>query len=87
LNDRYGEDYFISPEQSLLFHSGNRTVPQQLIVRSIKKNVNHQTTLLHGTSLWHWDSSVPKAGEIVTVENIKMYSLASALIYSTPTIY
>ncbi len=87
LKDRYGEDYFISPEQSLLFHSGNRTVPQQLIVRSPKKSVNHKTPLPHGTSLFHWDSPVPKAGEIVTVEGIRMYSLASALIYSTPTVF
>lgn len=87
LNDRYGKDYFISPEQSLLFQSGNRTVPPQLIVRSTKKSVNHQTTLLHGTSLWHWDSPVPKAGEIVTVDDIRMYSLPSALIYSTPTLF
>ncbi len=87
LNDRYGEDYFISPEQSLLFHAGNRTVPQQLVIRSPKKGVNHKTPLPHGTSLFHWDSSIPKAGEIVTVEGIRMYSLVSALIYSTPSIF
>lgn len=87
LNDRYGEDYFISPEQSLLFHAGNRTVPQQLIIRSPKKAVNHKTPLPHGTSLFHWDSSIPKTGEIVTVEGIRMYSLASALIYSKPSIF
>lgn len=87
LNDMYGEDYFISPEQSLLFHSGNRTVPLQLIIRSPKKKVNHKTPLPYGTSLFHWDSSIPKAGEFVIVGGIRMYSLSSALIYSTPTIF
>lgn len=87
LNDMYGEDYFISPEQSLLFLSGNRTVPLQLIIRSPKKNVNHQTPLPYGTSLFHWNSPVPKAGEFVIVESIRMYSLSSALIYSTPSIF
>ena len=87
LNDMYGEDYFISPEQSLLFHSGNRTVPLQLIIRSPKKSVNHKTPLPHGTSLFHWNSSIPKAGEFVIVEGIRMYSLSSALIYSTPAIF
>lgn len=87
LDDRYGDDYFISPGQSLLFHSGNRTVPQQLIIRSPKKGANHKTPLPHGTSLFHWDSSIPKAAEMVTVEGIRMYSLASSLIYSTPTIF
>jgi len=87
LNDRYGEDYFISPEQSLLFQSGNRTVPHQLIVRSTKKGVNHKTPLPHETSLFHWDSPVPKAAEIENVEGIRMYSLPSALIYSTPSVF
>ena len=87
LNDMYGRDYFISPEQSLLFLSGNQTVPQQLIIRSPKKKVNHKTPLPYGTSLFHWDSPIPKAGEFITVEGIRMYSLSSALIYSTPAIF
>jgi hypothetical protein len=87
LNDMYGEDYFISPEQSLLFLSGNRTVPHQLIIRSPKKRVNHKTPLPFGTSLFHWDSSIPKAAEFVTIEGVRMYSLSSALIYSTPSIF
>ncbi|MBK5271970.1 MAG: Fic family protein, partial [Bacteroidia bacterium] len=41
----------------------------------------------YGTSLFHWDSSIPKAGEFVIVGGIRMYSLSSALIYSTPTIF
>jgi hypothetical protein len=87
LNNRYGKDYFISPEQSLQIQTGNWTVPGQLIIRSPKKNVNHKTPLPHGTSLFHLDSPVPKAGEIITVEGIRMYSLVSSLIYSTPAIF
>jgi hypothetical protein len=87
LNNRYGKDYFISPEQSLQIHTGNRTVPEQLIIRSPKKSVNHKTPLPYGTSFFHWDSPVPKAGEIVTIEGIRMYSLVSSLIYSTPAIF
>jgi hypothetical protein len=87
LADRYGKDYFISPEQSLQIHTGNWKVPQQLIIRSTKKSVNHKTPLPYGTSLFHWDSPVPKAGEIITVEGIRMYSLPSALIYSTPSMF
>ncbi len=40
LKDRYGDDYFISPDQSLLIHAGNWTVPQQLIIRT-SKGMNH----------------------------------------------
>lgn len=86
LNDRYGEDYFISPEQSLQIHSGNWTVPSQLIIRTTKK-ANHSTPLPFGTSLWHWQSVIPKAAAFVNVEGIRMFTLASALIYCTPTVF
>src|SRR5690606_10550771 len=36
LTDRFGDQWCLSPEQSLLLHVGNRTVPQQLAVRSPK---------------------------------------------------
>ena len=86
LADRYGKDYFISPEQSLQIQTGNWTVPQQLIIRTIKK-ANHGTQLPYGTSLWHWESPVPKAATFVTVEGIQMFTLPSALVYSTPTVF
>src|SRR5690348_719288 len=34
LEEMYGKNWCISPEQSLLLHAGNWTVPQQLIVKS-----------------------------------------------------
>ena len=34
LNERYSESYCISAEQSLQIHSGNWTVPQQLMIRT-----------------------------------------------------
>jgi Fic/DOC family len=86
LADRYGDDYFISPDQSLLLHSGNWTVPQQLIIRTTK-NANHNTPLPHGTSLWHWQSAVPKSAVFVTAEGIRMLSLASSLINCTPAMF
>ncbi|HYM93164.1 MAG TPA: Fic family protein, partial [Chitinophagaceae bacterium] len=86
LANRYGEDYFISPEQSLQIHTGNWTVPQQLIIRSIR-NANHSTPLPYETSLWHWKSPIPKAAKFITLEGIRMFSLPSALVYSTPTVF
>ena len=34
LTERFGENWCLSPEQSLSLHGGNRTVPAQLIVRA-----------------------------------------------------
>jgi hypothetical protein len=86
LADRYGDDYFISPDQSLQIHSGNWTVPQQLIIRTTKK-ANHNTPLPHNTSLWHWESPVPKSAAFVTIEGIRMLTLPSSLINCTPTFF
>src|ERR1041385_703681 len=86
LNDRYGDSYFISPDQSLLIYSGNWTVPHQLIVRTTEK-ANHKTPLPHDTSLWHWESPVPKFAEFEMVEGIRMMTLPSSLIYCTPAVF
>jgi len=34
LTERFGEDWCLSPEQSLQIHAGNKTVPVQLFVRA-----------------------------------------------------
>jgi Fic/DOC family len=86
LTDRYGTDYFISPEQSLQIHSGNWTVPAQLIIRTTKK-ANHATLFPFGTSLWHWELTIPKTAAITTVAGVRVYTLDSALIHCTPSVF
>lgn len=86
LANRYGDAYYISPEQSLQIHSGSWTVPQQLIVRT-EKGTNHPTPLLFGTSLWSWQIALPQLASIVTIEGIRVMTLASAIVYCTPTIF
>ncbi|MFA6037672.1 MAG: hypothetical protein WC748_06115 [Legionellales bacterium] len=36
LNKRFGDNWCLSPEQSLLLHAENWTIPQQVLVRSSK---------------------------------------------------
>src|SRR3990170_2494841 len=50
LNERFGAEWSLSPEQSLSLHVGNRAVPHQLLVRSPKAR-NRVTPLPHETSL------------------------------------
>src|SRR5437588_4417 len=59
LNNRFGNDWSLSPEQSLMLHAGNRTVPVQLIVRSSKAR-NQITNLPHGTSMLEIRASLPQ---------------------------
>lgn len=44
LSDRFGDDWSLSPEQSLVLHAGDTTVPAQLLVRA-KKGGNSKTDL------------------------------------------
>ena len=64
LNERFGNEWCLSPEQSLLLHAGNRAVPAQLLVRA-PKGGNKPTALPHGTSLFDVRATMPDEGEIV----------------------
>ena len=79
LAERFGKDWCLSPEQSLLLHAGNRTVPTQLLVRT-PKGGNKPTTLPHGTSLFDVRYPVPKESEVVECDGLRLYSVAAALI-------
>jgi hypothetical protein len=52
LEHKFGKEWGLSPDQSLMNHVQNKTIPQQLIVRSPKGN-NNPTPLPHSTSLFN----------------------------------
>ena len=79
LRARFGEAWCLSPEQSLLLHAGNRTVPGQLLVRA-PRGRNRVTALLHGTSLLEVRAAMPAAGDVVEVDGMRAFSPAAALI-------
>lgn len=86
LEDRYGEDYCISAEQSLVIHAGNHSVPHQLIIRSPKGN-NMPTKLLFNTSLFVMKSTLPNKAEIEVKEGIHMVNLPSAIIHCSASVF
>lgn len=86
LEDRLGKEWSVSPEQSLMLHAGNTTVPSQLIVRSPKAN-NAITPLPHNTSLFLLRANLPKKDERVENHGIRMYSLPASLISCSPNTY
>lgn len=79
LNDRLGQNWCISPEQSLLLHSGNTAVPSQMIIRSPENN-NQSVELPFNTSLFLMRSSLPPENEHIEKDGIQMFSLPAALI-------
>jgi hypothetical protein len=86
LEDKYSQNWHISPEQSVLLHAGNWAVPQQLIVRS-PEAANFKTELPYNTSLFHINSKLLKKPETVQMNNIRMLSAPAALIHASPTLF
>jgi hypothetical protein len=79
LNERFDNDWCLSPEQSLSLHAGNRTVPTQLLVRT-PKGGNKPTTLPNGTSLFDVRYTMPDKAEIVDKDGLRLYSVPAALV-------
>lgn len=86
LNHKYGEQWCVSPDQSMRMHAGNRMVPQQLVVRSPKGN-NKPTPLPLDTSLFNLKSDLPPAELTIVQNGIRMYTLQASIIYSTAAVY
>lgn len=86
LNDRFGEKWSLSPEQSLSLHAGNWSVPSQLLIRAPEGN-NNLTELLHGTSLLDLRTAIPEPDAIEVVHTLRLYSLEAALIAAGPSFY
>jgi hypothetical protein len=79
LSERFDKEWCLSPEQSLSLHGGNRAVPVQLIVRT-PKGGNKPTPLPHGTSLFDVRNAMPKPGETVERDGLRLFSVPAALV-------
>jgi len=79
LKERFGANWSLSPEQSLLLHAGNMTVPRQLLVRSPMAR-NKITTLPHDTSLLDTRAALPEAGQIAEKDGLRLFSVPAGLV-------
>ena len=77
--ERFGDDWSISPEQSLILHAGNSTVPRQVLVRAPAAR-NQVTNLPHNTSLLDIRAALPEKREIAEQDGLRLFSLRSALV-------
>ena len=84
LTSRFGDEWCLSPEQSISLHIGDWTVPTQLLVRT-PKGGNKPITLLHGTSIFDVRLEISdKAEDYDVKEGIPLISLPQALITCSP---
>lgn len=77
LDERFGEEWCLSPEQSLSLHAGNRTVPAQLMVRT-PRGGNKPTPLPHGTSVFDARNAMPAEHLVAKRDGLRLYSLAQS---------
>lgn len=86
LEDRFGEDWSLGPEQSLLLHSGQWRVPPQLLVRS-PGGRDKNTKLLHGASLYDARLEPARGNDVQVLQGLRVYTPEAALIAAGPGAY
>jgi fido (protein-threonine AMPylation protein) len=79
LEERFGREWCLSPEQSLSLYAGNWTVPRQLMVRSPRAR-NKITKLPHGTSLFDLRAALPDRADRDEKDGMRLFSPGSALV-------
>ena len=86
LDERFGQEWSLSPELSIALQTGNRTVPKQLLVRT-PKGGNKPTSLPLDTSLFDVRASLPAAEDTVVQDGLRFFSIPAALVASSANLY
>ena len=86
LNNKFNDNWCLSPEMSLYIYSGKSVVPQQLIVRSERGN-NNYLSLQFGTSLIDIKARIPQKKVHFKPYGIILYELEEALLMASPDYY
>ena len=79
-DERFGEAWHLSPEQSLLLHAENTVTPAQVVVYSLRGN-NHNLNLPFGTSLYDLKQpDMPAASDTAVKDGLRVFSPAASLV-------
>jgi fido (protein-threonine AMPylation protein) len=86
-NDRFGDQWYLSPEQSIFLHAANTVIPTQLVVYSAK-GTNNNVPLLFGTSLYDLKQPrMPQVADVALRDGLRLFSPAAALIRVPETFF
>ncbi len=76
----FGTDWNLSPEQSLLLHAENTTIPKQVVIHS-PRGGNNRTELLFGTSFFVLKAKeLPSSRDLETHHGLRVFGIAAALV-------
>ncbi len=78
--NRFGRDWHLSPEQSLLLHAEGTVIPSQVVIYA-PKGTNNNIKLLFGTSLYDLKQpAMPRESDLVVKDNLRLLTPAMALV-------
>ena len=86
LNNRFGSDWCLSADNSLLLHAGNWSVPTLTLVCAHGAN-NRMVRLPFGTSMFNCNQSLPNHQDIVIRNGLRMYDLEAAFVDASPACF
>lgn len=86
LGERFGTDWSLTPEQSLVLHAGNLSVPTQILVRA-RGARNHVTHLIHGTSLFEGAHTLPGPDDTAQLNGLRLFKPEAALVAAQPSFF
>lgn len=79
-NERFGDKWHLSPEQSLLLHAENTVIPNQAIVYA-RRGTNNLLRLPFGTSLYDLKQPhMPSAADVAVRDGLRLFTPAAALV-------
>jgi fido (protein-threonine AMPylation protein) len=86
-NERFGDKWNLSAEQSLWLHGEKTVIPEQVVVCS-PKGTNHMNKLLFGTSLYDLKvPEMPAAADLVVRDGLRLHSAAASLVGVAETFF
>jgi fido (protein-threonine AMPylation protein) len=78
--ERFGDEWYLSPEQSVLLHAENTVIPAQVLIHS-PKGTNNKITLRFGTSLYDLKQPLmPPAADLTVRDGLRLYGPAAAMV-------
>src|SRR3989440_742524 len=79
-DERFGEQWHLSPEQSIFLHGERTVIPDQLVVHS-PKATNNDINLLFGTTLYDLKvAEMPATAALTVRDGLRLFSPAAALV-------
>ena len=79
-NDRFGDEWHLSPEQSLFLHAENTVIRTKVVVYS-PKGTNNTVKLLFGTSIYDLkQAEMQRAADLAMRGGLRLFSPAAAVV-------